>query len=348
MSAVTELFGQHSGWLASILSEADPRPGSLQMADGTRVTLPATGLIELQPPGDRHKPSHEALILSAGIHGNETAPIEILDRLLSELLEEQWSLACPALLVLGNPPAMRAGTRFIDTNLNRLFNGAHEKPEYCDLPEAKRAALLEKQCRRFIETTGTGATGLPVSHYDLHTAIRPSKREKFALYPYLLDRQVPREQLMFLQEAEIDTLLLQHRRATTFSAFTAELGAQSFTLELGKVMPFGKNDHSRFTTITNALRRRLSGGTPPSEDKKPVETFRVVHEIINTGEHFRLLVPDKAANFTRYESGTLIWEDDRTGYRVGNQPEYIVFPNRDVPVGQRAGLMLRLEPPASR
>jgi succinylglutamate desuccinylase len=348
MSSVTQLFGPHSGWLESILRADDPGPRSLQLADGTRVTLPATGLIELLPSDHQHNACREALILSAGIHGNETAPIEILDRLLCELLEERWSLACPALLVLGNPPAMRAGTRFIDTNLNRLFNGAHEKPEYRHLPEAERAASLEKQCRHFIGTTQARTADVKVSHYDLHTAIRTSKREKFALYPYLPDRQVPREQLLFLQEADIDTLLLQHRRATTFSAFTAELGAESFTLELGKVMSFGKNDHSRFHGITNALRRRLSGGTPTPQNKSPVEILRVVHEIINTGEHFRLQVPDDAANFTRYDSGTLIWEDDRTGYRVGSQPEYIVFPNREVPVGQRAGLMLRLEPPASR
>lgn len=74
-----------------------------------------------------------------------------------------------------------------------------------------------------------------------------------------------------------------------------------------------------------------------------MEIFRVVHEIINTGASFRLRVPDDAANFTRYAPGTLIWEDGQTDYHVGNRPEYIVFPNRDVPVGQRAGLMIRPE-----
>jgi succinylglutamate desuccinylase len=340
MSVLTELFDEHTGWLASVLSEHPAESRRVQLADGTRVTLPATGLVELRPSCQREDSCREAMILSAGIHGNETAPIEILDRLLTEMLEGQWSLACFALLILGNPPAMRAGSRFVDTNLNRLFNGAHQRSEYSGLPEAKRAALLESQCRKFTGQKAIRETGLPVSHYDLHTAIRPSKREKFALYPYQPQRQIRQAQLAFLQEADIGTLLLQHSHATTFSAFTTNLGAESFTLELGRVKPFGENDHSHFRGITNALRRRLSGGDPPSDNKKPVEIFRVVHEIINTGEDFILRVPDDAANFTRYQPGTVIWEDKRTCYRVGNQPEYIVFPNRNVPAGQRAGLML--------
>jgi succinylglutamate desuccinylase len=52
-------------------------------------------------------------------------------------------------------------------------------------------------------------------------------------------------------------------------------------------------------------------------------------------------VPDDVANFTEYQPGTVIWEDDETRYQVGTAPEAIVFPNRAVPVGQRVGLMIR-------
>src|SRR5690606_41080425 len=92
-------------------------------------------------------------------------------------------------------------------------------------------------CRQF----AMAHQGLTLSHYDLHTAIRPSKRERFALYPFVPGRSVPGTQCTFLLEAEVETLLLQHQVSTVFSSFTASLlKAESFTVELGKVERFGE------------------------------------------------------------------------------------------------------------
>jgi succinylglutamate desuccinylase len=271
----------------------------------------------------------------------------VLNGLVTELLNGNWQLACPTLLILGNPPAMVAGERFVDTNLNRLFHGAHNRQIYQGLPETARARQLETVCQQFV-----AAFVGKLSHYDLHTAIRPSQREKFALYPFVADRQVPENQCLFLLEAQVETLLLQHVVGTTFSSFTSsQLGAESFTVELGKVQPFGHNDLSRFKGIRNALRHRLQGSGLPVPRKNAdsatraatdkLTIFKVVHEILNTGDGFQLHIPDNAANFTEYPPGTLIWEDAKTCYRVGDTPEAIVFPNRNVPIGQRAGLMIR-------
>lgn len=341
MAITTELFGSAPDWLAHTLANAGLPVATkkARLADGTRLTRQAAGMLYACPPADRANPNNEALIVSAGVHGNETAPVEVLNGLVTELLAGRWPLACPTLLILGNPPALKAGERFSAANMNRLFNGAHHQPAYRGLAEAERAQLLEEACRRF-------ATLHPdnLSHYDLHTAIRPSKREKFALYPFIKGRRVPRPQCRFLLEAEVETLLLQHREATTFASFSSSvLGAESFTVELGKVEPFGRNDLRRFRGFGDALRRRLCG-QPAPEVSPPFDhltVFEVVHEILNTGRSFRLRVPDDVANFTEFAPGTVIWEDATTCYRVGTSPEAIVFPNREVPVGQRAGLMIR-------
>lgn len=341
MSVRELLFGTGRDWLSHTLSTTEHASSEtvVVLDDGTGLQLQDSGLLYLEPPADRPNPNNESLIVSAGVHGNETAPIEVLNNLLNELLDGQWQLACPMLLILGNPPAMDAGERFIDVNLNRLFGGAHCKPEYRGLPEAERARVLERACDAFATRHSSN-----LCHYDLHTAIRPSLREKFALYPFVDGRDVPQEQIDFLLEAEVDTLLLQHRGGTTFASFSSTaLGAESFTVELGKVRPFGQNDLTRFTGISNALRRRMKGEKPPKRDKAPrqITVFEVVHEILNTGDSFRFHVPDDVANFTMYDPGTVIWEDDTTCYQVGGVREGIVFPNRDVPVGQRAGLMIR-------
>lgn len=341
MSVSQTLFGTGQDWLAHTLTHAGSATGvcDAELADGTRVRRLALGVLEICPPRQRHNPAREALIVSAGVHGNETAPVELLNTLVSELLNEDWPLACPLLLILGNPPAMVAGTRFIDANMNRLFRGAHSSQEYRSLPEADRARQLEALCRDFAHRYPQ----LALCHYDLHTAIRPSQREKFALYPFVAGRQVPADQYAFLLEAQVQTLLLQHREGTTFSSFSSsDLHAESFTLELGKVRPFGHNDPARFAGIRNALRRRFMGEPAPAARGAEVLTlFEVVHEIINTGEDFRFHVADDVPNFTEYPPGTLIWEDGSDSYRVGDRPEAIVFPNRHVPPGQRAGLMIR-------
>ncbi|MGQ9426574.1 succinylglutamate desuccinylase [Gilvimarinus sp. F26214L] len=338
MNASTDFFGVHGDWLAHTLAEAGKAVSELRMEldDGTRVTRHGLGLLSVRPAAGVS--ATEAMIVSAGIHGNETAPIEVLNALVAELLAGHWQARNPLLLILGNPAAMVAGERFVDVNLNRLFNGAHAAPEYAQSPEGRRAAELETLCSTF-----AADYSLPLSHYDLHTAIRPSVREKFALYPFNEGRRPPMEQREFLLEAGIGTLLLQHRKGTTFSAFTtSSLGAESFTLELGKVQPFGHNDLQRFSAVEHALRRRFKGEAPSHKERgQPLETFQVVQEILNTGPSFRFHVPDDVPNFTSYPPGTVIWEDSQTVYRVGERPESIVFPNPAVPVGQRVGLLIR-------
>lgn len=49
-------------------------------ADGTRLHWLAEGALEVTPIGARD--NGVDLLLSAGIHGNETAPIELLERLI--------------------------------------------------------------------------------------------------------------------------------------------------------------------------------------------------------------------------------------------------------------------------
>jgi succinylglutamate desuccinylase len=334
MSAQSPLFGSHPHWLAHTLANADRASGEAEstLPDGTIVRRHGLGLLECQPSG--HTATRESLIISAGIHGNETAPIEILNGLVAELLEGRWRLVCPLLLILGNPKAMVAESRFVEVNLNRLFNGAHAGQAG---EEPKRAALIESLCNQF-----AGRHPGELSHYDLHTAIRPSLREKFALYPFMGGRRPPAMQGDFLREADVGTLLLQHKNGSTFSSFTAsQLGAESFTLELGKVRPFGQSELGRYRAVRDALRRRLSGRPAPERVAGELDVFEVVHEIINTGPSFQLHIPDDVANFTPYAPGTVIWEDGEGCYRVGEVPESIVFPNRSVQVGQRAGLMLR-------
>lgn len=333
--ARADLFGNEADWLNHTLATGDRAcPEAVLPVPCGQVKQLGTGLLRFEP--ERSGPGDPALVLSAGIHGNETAPVELLNRLVNSILDGQITVTIPLLLILGNPPAMVAGSRFVEHNLNRLFCGAWR--DYPQGYESRRAAQLEAECRAF-RNHHPG----PLRHYDLHTAIRPSRREKFALYPFVEGREIPQAELDFLTEAGIGTVLLQHKAGTTFSSFSsAHLAAESFTLELGKVHPFGHNNAATVADLEAALARMCRNAPAPRHgpERQP-DTFTVVHEIINTGDQFRFHIADDVANFTEYPPGTLIWEDDQGEYRVGAQPEAIVFPNRDVPVGHRVGLMVR-------
>ena len=96
----------------------------------------AEGVLALAPLDATDTLDH--VLLSTGIHGNETAPIEVVNSIVNDLLAGAMPLRCRLLVMLGNPVAMRSGARFTDYDMNRLFNGAHiSQPQ---AQEARRAA----------------------------------------------------------------------------------------------------------------------------------------------------------------------------------------------------------------
>jgi succinylglutamate desuccinylase len=193
--------------------------------EGARLHWLGEGVLEVTPIAQND--SGLDLLLSAGIHGNETAPIELLDRLLQAIASGQLLPKTRILFLFGNPEAMRRGERYIEQDINRLFDGRHAQSSGF---EALRANELERHAAVFFSREGRQRL-----HYDLHTAIRASKIEQFALYPYVEGRQHSRAELARLRAAGIDAVLLQRKTGITFSSYTyARLGAEAFTLELGK------------------------------------------------------------------------------------------------------------------
>ncbi|MHA7880559.1 MAG: succinylglutamate desuccinylase [Saccharospirillum sp.] len=330
------MFAPHDDLIAHTLATCDERldPRFEILSAGTEVTLHDCGVLRFEP----NTACTTSLVVSCAVHGNETAPIEIVRDIVRDILAEEQKVGQRLLVILGNPWAMQAGERFVDVNMNRLFAGDWQHYDTA-LKEVKRAAKLEAYVANFFAEEPVTVTER--YHYDLHTAIRGSQRERFAVYPFVAGRTLPENQKAFLARADIDTVLLQQQEANTFSSFSSlRYQAQSFTMELGQVRPFGENDLKRYRGIDYALRELIAGEPLPGRPKKPVDAFEVCHSITVSSDQWEFFIPDDALNFTAYPPGTLIWRDGDQEYRVGDEPEYIVFPNPKVPVGQRAGLLL--------
>ncbi|WP_394174586.1 succinylglutamate desuccinylase [Thalassotalea litorea] len=307
-----------------------------EQASQTQVSVLDTGVICFEPVG---KPTHRDLVLSCGVHGNETAPIEICQQLIKELLHGQLSLTQRVLFLFGNPPAINLGSRFVEENLNRLFSGAHSDDVGLANQERRRAKALEDYVRDFFDQGGNIDDERQRLHYDLHTAIRGSKNDKFAVYPFNHGKPRDKQQLQFLYASGVNTILLSNSPTTTFSYFSVnECCAHAFTVELGKVRPFGENKPEDFAQINKTLRALISEHNPDfgTFDAAELNLFEIYKTINRTEENFVLNFADDVENFTDFPVGYVIANDGDTAHEISQPGEAIIFPNANVALGQRA------------
>ncbi|WP_446902373.1 succinylglutamate desuccinylase [Burkholderia sp. YIM B11467] len=299
------------------------------------------GLLALEPAAVTDA-ARASVLVSAGVHGDETAPIELLTMLVRDLASGALPLACRLLVVLGNVPAMRAGERYLDDDLNRLFSGRHTQVPASR--EAPRAAQLEAAAAAFFAAAPAGRARW---HIDMHTAIRASVFEQFALLPHT-GTPPTRTMVEWLGDARIAAVLLHTAKGNTYSHFTAEhCDALACTLELGKVRPFGQNDLTRFAPTDRAVRKLVSGasaGHPPGSDPQDAaalpRVFTVIDQITKQSDALELFVAADVANFTAFARGTVLAQDGDYRYTVTHDEERIVFPNPSVKPGLRAGLLV--------
>tara|TARA_R110000744_G_scaffold33507_4_gene78649 strand:- start:205 stop:1314 length:1110 start_codon:yes stop_codon:yes gene_type:complete len=310
----------------------------------SKVTVLETGLITFEPI---NRVTQHDIVLSSAVHGNETAPIEICSDIIGQLIRGELMLAERVLFIFGNPASMNIAERFVEENMNRLFSGGHSQDQGQGTglinKERHRALLLENTVRDFFEAGSElnteAGTERQRSHYDLHTAIRGSKCDKFAVYPFLHGAPRKKSQLQFLNACGVSTILLSHAPTTTFSYFSSnEFGADAFTVELGKVRPFGENDMSQFVQVRETLTKLVSGqalGLTPYIDED-FNLYEISQVINRQHEAFSLTFTDDVENFTDFPKGHVLAIDGDIEVKTQQDGEAIIFPNANVAIGQRA------------
>ena len=317
-------------WLDWTLDGERPSPRIGRFPSGT-YHLHGPGVLELTP--NILRPGAHACVFSAAIHGNETAPVELLGDWLSALEASSLQLGAPILVILGNIPALKEQKRFITTNLNRLFK--RELDAKGSEPDRARE-LMEA-----VDTFFNRHHALPKLHYDLHTAIRSSLYTRFVVEPYA-ETATDAEQWQWLAAADMQAVLHQHQHSWTFSHYSKHyLHAQAFTFELGRVAPFGENDMAALAPMLTLLSSLSAGYEPPKKTAETMAFFKVQHELMRQAEDFTLCFDDDVPNFSRFEPGTCLAKDGVAGdFIVEKTPLHVVFPNAHVDIGARAALLV--------
>lgn len=125
------------------------------------------GRIEGRRPGP-------TLVCVGGLHGNETAGVEALRRVLDELAPRGGVMVGRFVALAGNRAALRAGRRYIEQDLNRLWT--EERVREVWEPDAAAAPGVEvREQRELLEALDRAVAGGsgPVYVLDLHTTSGP-------------------------------------------------------------------------------------------------------------------------------------------------------------------------------
>jgi succinylglutamate desuccinylase len=304
------------------------------------------------------------IILSAGVHGDELGPIQLLTGLLTAIRQGTLAPFPPLLLILANPQAIQCQSRFVEHNLNRLFQPSYSLKEHAlpECAEIRRAQELMAACSRFADQCAGVAC-----HLDLHSTIKPSLIERFALTPVYQQRyRLPWSRALL--QAGFGAIVRQTQRANTFAQFShQQLGAESFTLECGSHRQQPHNSHQGHRSalkhfglwLTALLQYRgeleqalvqAAAELPPEPQQhqgQNLAQFVVAEEIIKRSTAFQFLIPEQEPNFSPHAAGTALYQDSNPGQdfapTIWQTPgqRYSLFLNSGVAIGQRAGLLLQ-------
>jgi len=309
--------------------------GEWTVSTGVHCQLVMRGVLQVTPAG--LSGNEKDIILSSGVHGDETSPIELIQNLAEKILKGEIIPAHRLLLIIAHPEAINAHTRFIDENMNRLFKGGNE--------ERNIDCVVANQLQDVVSRFYVGSTTINKDrwHLDLHCAIRASEHYTFAVSPYSEKPTRSNRLFAFLQHADIEAVLLSRTASPTFSWYSAEhFGAQALTMELGKVAPFGENDLAPLESFNTAM---LALVTEPELAMEwygdRLNVYKVTRTITKQTEAFRFTFPANQANFTFFEQGKLLGCDEGVEYYSLEGGEAVVFPNPNVALGQRACLLVQ-------
>lgn len=250
------------------------------------------------------------LVLFVGIHGNEPAGIHAVDRVAKRLSGEETEINGSVYAITGNIEAVKMGVRFLDTDLNRLWERFNTNKDFStqhveNRPAEYMESLEVKKAVEYIINKHTG-TASDFVFIDLHTT--SSQSCAFILLNDTLEnrelaREFPVPQILGIEE-NIQGTLLSYINNLGYKAIGFEAGAHKAEVSVIRSEAFlwlvlnelGIYRLSEDNVRRNEVLLKSNNGVPDTY-------YEIIHhKIVDDTDKFEMI--DGFENFDRVEKDT--------------------------------------------
>ncbi|MCB0502901.1 MAG: succinylglutamate desuccinylase/aspartoacylase family protein [Bacteroidetes bacterium] len=274
--------------------------------------------------GSIEKDRGPILLLVAGIHGNEPAGIQALNEMMLQLSNMREKINGSVYAILGNMKALQQNTRYIDTDLNRMWSPDVKLEDIMDLSEYEEY----QEIKDIISVIKSKQNERPLILLDLHTTSAES-------LPFILCSNEPRNRRLVIPIPAPTILGVENRIKGTLMNYLNDMGDAAIVFEAGS-----HSDPASVTYHKSIIQLLLVGtGLMNQCDLEDFESIvnnlyhhsihmQYVFEIIfrygiKPGEKFKMRPGFQ--NFMKIEQGTAL-ADNENGVIVAPLPGRIFMP----------------------
>ena len=352
--------------MISIAEEAlgDHYPKQLRFDNPTvsQIVMPAPGILEIESK----KGTDDTLVISGGMHGNEKSGISILDSLVRDIITGKQEVHTNVQLIYGNLRSMAVNGGLGDrvwskeahlgecSNLNRNFG-----KDLINRPESyaeHRANLIIQATRNLIvgatlgddihqsfkvptldEVRGTGGN----SEYTYAVVYSDGVEHYSGMTPTQWIKNHYSDIVAATIEGE------SNGTPKTFAGYLAHNFGPAATFEQGSIFSVGEET---FTPQLLANLRLKIAGQSNLKNTQEFDQYKFQRIITRHSQDFRFLWPDGTLrdhkdaprDFMPFEQEVLA-VDRNNQYAISPKIERMVFANSQVPIGDRAGAIIRVK-----
>ncbi|AIT08841.1 hypothetical protein LO80_01840 [Candidatus Francisella endociliophora] len=304
-------------------------PKISKLENGNLIKYYSDGIVAIFPA---IKTSQKAMIVSAGIHGDETGAVELVYKLFNSLLNGTV-ISRPLMIILGNLDAIKQGTRQVETNLNRCFDD--DELSLNSSMEHKRALDIITAIDEFKEELDAKDISIEML-LDLHSYVYPDyfsqyhdDKTQFAIcvkeQPYSLNHE------QILSACNLGKVITDIDMKGTLVSFIVKRYPYitSMVFELGHAHKLGKNNPLDLKNIADYIYAQVSETYNKNKQINPqqIERYKFCPPVIKNNETFELNSNICLRNFTKYEKGTVLaYENGEVIYRMPSNNHTVLFP----------------------